>query len=1026
MSDTSRFLAQKKSPTQKVSITAALVLGFTATAISPSGAQTTNLRIDGSGSMAAINESLKADFETQAGNQVTLQTNGTAAGLQALSEGKVDLAAIGRPLTPAETAAGLVMIPIKREKIAMIVGANNPYDGNMNIAQFAKLFRGEIKNWSEVGRAPGAVRFVDQPDASDTRSALSNYPAFKAAPFQNGSTTVKVGDETAGAIAKSLGSDGIGYVIANQATQLPGVKIVTMHATQPTDPRYPFSQVLGYVYKKGSLTPAAQSFLGYLTQPQAQQALKAIGTPGAEVIDAKAAVASAIAAGVTASPAVSPSPTPAATAPPATAPTPATANVPTPVAEVGGVANNPPAAPRNGWLWWLLLPIGGAIAWWALKGRDRSADTDRSVENVATRPAVPPPPTGAAPLVDRAEPIATPTPPVTEAPPSLRAIPPFGSAVTPPEPPAMPTPPTPSASEIPTFQPGTPPQQLNLPGLATGAAIGAALAGAAAVSPESTPSDDIAPGQLDLPIAGNISVDSSDATNDATTIPPVAFQPITQLPAEDAEPIVTSDLEIVASTATEDIGDVEENASPVDLDDAPRSVGSEMVAGAAAAVGVGAIAAKFFIENPNVDDTPRNAASLVNPAEPEPAAVPDPQEVNDLTQSNVEATKYDMGHSPEPTPDPREMNDLTQSNVEATKYDMGHSPEPTPDPREMNDLTQSNVEATKYDMGHPPDQNPSLSAAELATVDDGLPDLPDGYGQSQIFLMSRDPQWAYTYWDVPNEARQELRDQGGQQLALRLYDVTDIDLNHNQPHSMQQYGITEMTREYNMPIPVSDRNYMTEIGYVTTQGEWLSLARSNVMHMAPVYPSDWIDDQVVTVPWDMELKGKKFGNLTRPPQPQSDNLHDQMFQLSWPGEALRTDGSLFGSMQQIPGMSSFMFPSGMGSWALPTSSGMNQMSGVGFDTMPRLRKFWLIADAELIVYGATDPEATVTIDGQPTTLTADGTFRIQIPFHDGTPRFPIVAIAKDGEQTRQITLDFRRSTSDRHTNTKFEAQDDWF
>jgi uncharacterized protein len=141
---------------------------------------------------------------------------------------------------------------------------------------------------------------------------------------------------------------------------------------------------------------------------------------------------------------------------------------------------------------------------------------------------------------------------------------------------------------------------------------------------------------------------------------------------------------------------------------------------------------------------------------------------------------------------------------------------------------------------------------------------------------------------------------------------------------------------------------------------------------------------------------------------------------------LRTDGSLFGSMQQIPGMSSFMFPSGMGSWALPTSSGMNQMSGVGFDTMPRLRKFWLIADAELIVYGATDPEATVTIDGQPITLTADGTFRIQIPFHDGTPRFPIVAIAKDGEQTRQITLDFRRSTSDRHTNTKFEAQDDWF
>ncbi|MGA7933178.1 MAG: DUF4912 domain-containing protein, partial [Kovacikia sp.] len=95
---------------------------------------------------------------------------------------------------------------------------------------------------------------------------------------------------------------------------------------------------------------------------------------------------------------------------------------------------------------------------------------------------------------------------------------------------------------------------------------------------------------------------------------------------------------------------------------------------------------------------------------------------------------------------------------------------------------QEEVEAAKFDLGQD-----DRAGGSLAAVDEGLPDLPDGYGDSRIVLMPRDPQWAYAYWDVTNEQKEDLRRQGGQQLALRLYDVTDINLAYQSPHSIQEY-----------------------------------------------------------------------------------------------------------------------------------------------------------------------------------------------------------------------------------------------
>ncbi|MEM9806449.1 MAG: DUF4912 domain-containing protein [Cyanobacteria bacterium P01_D01_bin.56] len=332
----------------------------------------------------------------------------------------------------------------------------------------------------------------------------------------------------------------------------------------------------------------------------------------------------------------------------------------------------------------------------------------------------------------------------------------------------------------------------------------------------------------------------------------------------------------------------------------------------------------------------------------------------------------------------------------------------------------------------------AMTMEELATVDDSFGDLPGGYGESRIVLMPRDPQWAYAYWDIPGAHKEEMRRQGGVRLAIRFYDVTDIDINAVAPHSLQQYECDEMAREWFLPIPVSDRDYIAEIGYVAADGRWLLMARSAAIHIPPVYPSDWIEDHFVTLNFDEDLRGKTIMTLVPPSKKAAaagvdadgNPIYDAIFAQAQSTEAQRIAGSLFGSMHQVPeeSVSSFVFPSGVGMWALPTASGIN-MSGAGFSASAppiRPRKFWLIADAELIVYGATEPDATVTIGSRKIDLKPDGTFRFQMSFQDGLIDYPIKAVAADGEQTRSIHMKFTRETPERNTNTKAEAVEEWF
>jgi len=364
--------------------------------------------------------------------------------------------------------------------------------------------------------------------------------------------------------------------------------------------------------------------------------------------------------------------------------------------------------------------------------------------------------------------------------------------------------------------------------------------------------------------------------------------------------------------------------------------------------------------------------------------------------------------------------------------------------------TQEIVEASKFNLGS---EETEENLEPLAAIDKSIGDLPNGYGESRIVLLPRDPQWAYVYWDVPNSQKEELRKQGGQQLALRLYDATDVNLDYQTPNNLQEYNSDELAREWYIPIPISDRDYVAELGYRCADGRWLVLTRSKVVHVPPVFPSEWVEDNFITVPWDQTLKGQTFFTLVPPskkvaePEPESptstsvDSSYDEIFNIAREAEVQRISGSLYGSMQHEAGiaesLSSYEFPSGAGLFAgaagAISASGINY-SGIGLESSYsffssespiRPRQFWLVADAELIVYGATEPDASVTIGGRPIKLNPDGTFRFHTSFQDGVQDYPIFAVAADGEQNRAIHMKFERQTLERRTNTKEEAIPEW-
>ncbi len=322
-----------------------------------------------------------------------------------------------------------------------------------------------------------------------------------------------------------------------------------------------------------------------------------------------------------------------------------------------------------------------------------------------------------------------------------------------------------------------------------------------------------------------------------------------------------------------------------------------------------------------------------------------------------------------------------------------------------------------------PAQEPSPAAPvqAMAAASPALAPPSGGDGETTwVAFLPRDPQWSQVRWGINPSERSRAQADGATQLCLRLADVTGLDGGSTHPHTLQEVVVERQASEWYLPVPLSGRDYRVELGFRKGgSGGWISLAFSATAHV-PV-----LDSPAVSMP-------DPFVAFSLPPAIEGgaapageiiNDLHERLYQSATsPWRRLGRGSEAFHEIDSAAGLQggADFSASGAGPWASGRSG-----SGIG-GVAPRQRSFWLVADAELIVYGATDPSARLSIGGEEVPLSSDGTFRLQVPFRDGQQLYPIEALAADGEQKRSITMEFRRTTPHANVNPKAEAQSDWF
>ena len=130
------------------------------------------ISLAGSTSMEKLCEAMSESFmEKYPGITVTVEYTGSGAGLESLASGSVDIGDASRNLKDEEKAAGSVENIVAIDGIAVIEDKDNGV-ADVSSEDLAKIYKGEIKNWSELGGKDEAIVVIGREAGSGTRDAF--------------------------------------------------------------------------------------------------------------------------------------------------------------------------------------------------------------------------------------------------------------------------------------------------------------------------------------------------------------------------------------------------------------------------------------------------------------------------------------------------------------------------------------------------------------------------------------------------------------------------------------------------------------------------------------------------------------------------------------------------------------------------------------------------------------------------------------------------------------------------------------
>ncbi|MFB3919208.1 MAG: DUF4912 domain-containing protein [Candidatus Velamenicoccus archaeovorus] len=255
------------------------------------------------------------------------------------------------------------------------------------------------------------------------------------------------------------------------------------------------------------------------------------------------------------------------------------------------------------------------------------------------------------------------------------------------------------------------------------------------------------------------------------------------------------------------------------------------------------------------------------------------------------------------------------------------------------------------------------------------------YGEDILVLQIRDPWWAHAYWDISGSTLERLHKELGHSFGdgrwhLRSYDVSFINFNGTNAHRFFDTSIDVDAGNWYLNFGSPGTSWCVDLGLLLPGGRFVTVLRSNTVSL-PLDSPSWVTDEEWMIPEDefRKLYGMSVG--------LGPNVSSPVGKL-WQ-ERLKRDVSSRGIASM--GVSS------------PVKKGQVKLP------------FWLVVDCELIVYGATEPDARVTVQGKPIKLRKDGTFTLRFALPDGRQDIPVVAKSAKIDETRTITPVVTRKTT---------------
>jgi hypothetical protein len=258
------------------------------------------------------------------------------------------------------------------------------------------------------------------------------------------------------------------------------------------------------------------------------------------------------------------------------------------------------------------------------------------------------------------------------------------------------------------------------------------------------------------------------------------------------------------------------------------------------------------------------------------------------------------------------------------------------------------------------------------------PNAPNGFTKDRLVVMVRDPFWLHAYWELTRQGVERAQAAMGQEWhaarpVLRLLEVSTGGTANSAEMVLRTIeihgGVNNWYVDVNEP-----KSYRLDVGYVSASGKFFLLARSNIVSTPKAGASDAIDENWSHV---------------------AENF-DKIYALSG---GYSGNGSI-GDLQEL-------FEERL---RRPMGSPITTRYGVGLNGFDKKRDFHFELDAELIVYGSTEPDAHVTLQGDPVKLRPDGTFTVRFSMPNCRQVIPAVASSADGMEQRTVVLAVERNT----------------